>query len=386
MDGRRPSLGRPSPASAASNTNAEPRPRHQDYYLSYLPHGGHTDQMRELVLAAALARRLSRVLVLPSLLPWPLPQSLRHLLFSHTCSADPFAAWNCSRDRPLESFLDTRALGVRFLEDTQQLRALGHRDNARTQATVVDPAWVSLGPRQQRRASTEPTLLHFSSMLFGVDRRGGSHTCRIANLEKLLSPAACHVRYRGDLLERAREMLTQVMGVSFVAVHVRTAAEAAGKRELQHEWTARLASLLRDDSTADVAAVYLASDSLTSALPLAARLAAQAPRRADQPPLHVLSHRNFSSSLPRIHNDPALARLLLDIFAATHAASFSPSTRSGLSMHMVAVRGCARTNRCVPATRGIAESSSGCGGDLPPHVQIAERRGASSSTRASART
>ena len=153
------------------------------------------------------------------------------------------------------------------------------------------------------------------------------------------------------------------MPLSYLAVHVRTSPEAAKKREYESEWTARLAALVRD-APADVA-IYLASDTLATALPLALRVVRQSVGRA-----RIYSHLNFSSSLSHLHTDAALAKLLLDIFAAVHAVRFSPSTRSGLSLHMMAVRECVKSQRCVPLTRGLAESSSGCGGDLPFAVEL----------------
>ena len=154
------------------------------------------------------------------------------------------------------------------------------------------------------------------------------------------------------------------MGTKFLAVHVRTSAEAARKRERESEWTARLDALVRKSHGV---AVYLASDSLASALPLASRVIEQAVAGGGG---RVFSHLNFSSELPGLHADTALAKLLLDIFAAVHASSFSPSIRSGLSLHMEAVRGCVQTRRCVPVTRDLAQSSTGCGGDLPFDVAV----------------
>lgn len=334
--------------------------------LSYRPHGGHTDQLRELTLASALARTLRRKLVLP-----PLLHHFDSVANIVTCShGDTLSVWRLNASRPpLSSVLDLTALGVPTVPHT----ALHPPPVCASEGVlvqpcmlVVSPGWVQLGGASRAQPQQHAfSWIHFDSLLFGIVSRGQSRTCSLSQLERVLQPGQCRVAYRRDVMSRALGLLQSRMHGPFAAVHIRALAEAAGKREAGREWTARLARVTAS-AASQVKAVYVASDSLSSVLPVISRLAVASVRGGG---LRVLSARNFSAEeLQRVHSDAATANLLLDVTAAVHAAQFSPSPRSGLSLHMTAARECTQSNKCIPSIRGASPysfSASGCGGEMP---------------------
>lgn len=58
--------------------------------------------------------------------------------------------------------------------------------------------------------------------------------------------------------------------------------------------------------------------------------------------------------------------MALDVAAVLGARAFAPAPRSGLSLHLAAMRGCARGEACDPAAAAcVPYASAGCGGAFP---------------------
>ena len=210
--------------------------------LSWRPHDGHTDQVRQLTLAAALAVKLRRTLVLPPLM---------HHLDSPSCLPASAAAPGWRRPR-MSSLFNLTSLGVPYVERSHANETGCRISSAGAQhesCVVVDASWLSLdrlsGSSGAARAARH---LHFSSLLFEPRGSSPSPSCRFASWERLLAQGPCSIQYRKDILARALSVLQRLMGTpSFVAVHVRALPEAAAKRDPAREWTARLFNLLRDE-------------------------------------------------------------------------------------------------------------------------------------------
>ena len=135
--------------------------------LSYRPHDGHADQMRQLTVAAALARSLHRHLLLPPLL---------HHLDSPSC---PRYKVDIASRPAISSVLDLSALGVQTTEVPHALPSCSRANGSCPRA--IDPSWMQLGHRGPSPLSSS-RWLHFESMLFTTARRG----CRFANWEQAL--------------------------------------------------------------------------------------------------------------------------------------------------------------------------------------------------------
>jgi len=332
--------------------------------ISYRAHDGHADQLRSLTLAAALARAWRRRLVLPP---------LAHHFDSPSCptSQSPRRRW--LRRPTLSSLLNLSALGVPFVEVANETGCGGGIQH--TTCLVADPSWLSLHQRSESAALPSAGHVHFASLLFSQGK-----SCRFANWERVLAGGPCRIQYRADVLDKARAVLDRHLELSgrrsvLVAAHVRVLSEAAGKRDRQDEWLGRLVSLLGEGGVGSGAhlqvvsrTLYVATDDLTKVLPLAARTAAARSHR-------LLSRANLSTSeLESVHPDLGVAALTMDIAAALHASHFAPSPRSGLSMHLVAMRRCVHGDgRCAPEVRhlpGGMASATACGGDLPSTIVL----------------
>ena len=70
-----------------------------------------------------------------------------------------------------------------------------------------------------------------------------------------------------------------------------------------------------------------------------------------------------------MHEVAEIAEIAIDVAALLGAALFWPAPRSGFSVHVAALRSCARGGLCDPARAAcVTFSSSGCGGRFPPEL------------------
>ena len=341
--------------------------------LSYRPHDGHADQMRQLSLAAALARKLSRQLVLPPLL---------HHKDAGSCSNSNLQL--LSRP-PISSLLNLSALNVKFIERADFGGGLRCEAAAALSCAAADLTWLSfdVAPPHAKLAFS-PQHLHFQSMLFSLQQRPSS--CRFANWEAALVEGPCRIRYRRDVLSQAMAVIGNRLpkargNAHLVAAHVRALPEASSKRDRPTEWMPRVRALAESaagGTSSSRAALYVATDDVARVLPLLAEVWRSLPHAVA--PI-VLTRENFTAAeLGSVHADPAFASLAVDIAAVLHAKVFAPSPSSGLSMHLEAMRRCAGRGgggagpaRCMPAVRAAAGglvSSTGCGGELPRAVAL----------------
>ena len=107
------------------------------------------------------------------------------------------------------------------------------------------------------------------------------------------------------------------------------------------------------------------------------------PRYGCLPPAPLPPTRIPSTSLPMgaqsaalplltaIHEDEEAAWLAIDLAACLDATVFWASPRSGLSVHVSAIRGCKREGKwCDPASSCVGYTSAGCGGRFPPSLLL----------------
>ena len=359
--------------------------------LSYRAHGGLADQMRELSLARALAEATGRTLVLPPLLHHFDQSGPRH--YRH---ASQFALAHARP--PLSHLVNVSVLGVHTVDAAELTRlvdadsmppecgdaaqtsandesvarwlrtifsvrytAAPHRYPERLCMSVVEPparapgtGWreaARLAVQSLARRRAEPWL-HFDSI---SHRRG-----RPSGWETGLDAAPCTVTYRADLLARASAALRPLLSPPFAVAHVRALREAKSKGETRAQWEARLSELASSRTEAGrIRQLYVSTDDADHVLPAAAVL--MAPHGVG-----VVSEANLSlaSVLPGLHLDTDTALLALDLAACIGASSFSPAPRSGLSVHLRALRGCASGRGCAPAENRVAWASTGCGGSF----------------------
>ena len=342
--------------------------------ISYYTHGGLNDQLRQLVLARAVAEKLGRVLVLPPL--------LRHFEATPRTSMGVGADYHArGADQPrLASIIDVARLGVPVVEaiDLPPVHAMPScndsaaadlldDDDARPAKCVrkVAAPEPGRGSALLRELGTLPasTWIHFDRSLFiGPRHRRRGWGFYMSSWEKKLRPTSCLVRYDTGMLQAASVMLRDKLRGNFSAIHVRALNEGGYKRERPHQWQARLLSLA-DSPPADGEAssppdIYLATDDLDSVLPNASAL-----MRAHG--VRLFTSADFGLELPRLHGDGITAALAMDISACLVAARFAPAPRAGLSVHISALRDCERSAAlCNPAASRVRWTSTACGGSF----------------------
>ena len=131
--------------------------------LSYRAHDGHTDQMRSLTLAAALARSLRRELLLPPLM---------HHLDAVSCPSSLNSTRRATGRRPrLSTLLNLSALGVRFRERDGEVGCQSARSShgSSQHCVTIDPTWLSFDHASDRRRAgsiDSAPRVHFASLLF----------------------------------------------------------------------------------------------------------------------------------------------------------------------------------------------------------------------------
>ena len=341
--------------------------------LSYDPGGGHTDQLRDLSLALAVAELTDRRVV------WP-------AYFHHrdvNVWTDRRTMARLARRRPrLSSIIEVVRSPVQLIEQPTTVHDFPRCDEDGENASCVvwiEPpeanASVSAALRAYATLRYAPWL-HFRSMLDVLGARlARPRRYPLATWERELEPAACTLRYRADVLEAARRALRGALssdcGRSRTRAHLATHVRALrkrdrGKAECEAEWVPRLrrfvtAATDRSAAAAGVVTLYIASDSLRTVLPTARRALGNLSMRVE-----VVSARDADSGT-RVHPDSELSGIALDVAAVIDAAAFSAAPRSGLSVHLAAMRACERGEACRPALGTCTPfASTGCGGRFPP--------------------
>ena len=348
--------------------------------LSYTPHSGHADQMRQLTLARALAEVLQRTLVLPSL--------LSH--FDATASTPT----RFIRKRPSVGWLlNITTLDVPLVEASSltwtprslprcllnKKRGGGSEDHTFPSCVhhlEPPPANSSVSAYLTHLAGlSQLPWIHFRSMLWVHSERLAQRSPLAVWEEQLVPTSSCLLRFRGDVVAAARAALETILPATtrYVAVHVRTLREAEEKGEREDEWKKRLVRFVQRLNTSSagkpqVGALYLATDDTSAVVGKATTL-------LSSHGITVYSGSSVSTpALLRIHADDATAaRLALDMIALVNAETFSGSPRSGLSVHLLSLRACERLHaQCAPHAC-VPFASTACGGRFPAMLL---RRGA----------
>ena len=260
--------------------------------LSYTPHSGHADQMRQLTLARALAEILQRTLVLPPL--------LSH--FDATASTPT----RFIRRRPSVSWLlNTSVLGVPVAEaslltkttrslprcllsnsDMRSLKRGGGNNGSRNFPNCVHqmeppPANSSVSAYLAQLAGlSHLPWIHFRSMLWIHSERLAKRSALPAWEEQLVPTSSCLLRFREDVAAAALAALGTILPSTtrYLVAHVRALREAEEKGEREDEWTSRLLRFVAQHQSATgkprVGALYLATDDTSAVIDKAAGLLA----------------------------------------------------------------------------------------------------------------
>ena len=348
-------------------------------FLSYMPHNGIADQLRQLSLARALAALLHRRLVIPPLLSHfdATGKTLERVLASKVQRHHrPRLGWILNLTQLGVPLADYRDLPPAFAWPACTNASAGR---VRRRMTTAPPHCVLTVEPPPSKASAAASIrswarlphenvpwLHFRSMLWVQSERVAKRN-PLTVWEEHLESGPCAVRYREDVLHAARSALHPVLPAAYLAVHVRALLEAASKGERPLEWSNRLLRFVRSQrrtaaSTGKQApsTVYVATDNETGVVPHATALLA--PHN-----LTVLSRSSTAAAAVFAGGDDGIGGLLIDVAACLGATSFSPAPRSGLSVHMLAMRQCGRGQPCAPHSC-VAYTSTGCGGSFPEGV------------------
>lgn len=373
--------------------------------LSYSPHSGHADQMRQLTLARALAELLGRTLVLPPL--------LRHFdATATTTSTAPSEATLASRIRKfkrpsLSWLLNMSALGIDYLDWRSlpvapwQLPSCvindSHHDfhdglSLRQRTSTSADAKLAIFPRCVVNVEPPPVntsvsiylqglahrlarvpLIHFRSMIWVHSERSAKRYPLPAWEDQLISARTCALRIRQDMVAAALDAINAVLPKDdkrFLGANVRALREAHNKGESEEEWTTRLLRFVRQQNNETrhaekwpIRALFIASDDEASVVPKAAEFL-----RSHGANITVFSSSSVGpDALRRLHaGDTTMASLALDLIGIVAGAErFSGSPRSGLSVHLLAMRACERMGTPCEPHACIAYAHPGCGGSFP---------------------
>ena len=335
--------------------------------LSYDPGGGHTDQLRDLSLALAIAELTNRRVV------WP--AYFHHRDVNVWTNRQVVARLARKRSR-LSSIIEVVGSSVQLIEQPTTAHDFPRCDEDGENASCVvwvDPpeanASVSAALRSYAELQHAPWV-HFHSLLDVLSARlARPKRYPITAWERELQPTGCFLQYRADVLATARRALRKQLGSrrrhrnsTYLAAHVRALRRRdRSKAECEAEWVPRLqhfvASALRGGSAAvsDVVSLYIASDSLRSVLPRARQALANVSAR-----VAVVSARDADAKwAAKVHPDPELSGIVLDTCAALLSAQTRLVARASPDM-----RRCPRVAalRCStpPASRPRPAADSPC--------------------------
>lgn len=358
--------------------------------LSYYPANGLTDQLRQLSLALALAQLFGRRLVLPPVLRHhdaTVLTATRELPRLQTRPSLSSLIETSTTVPPIEA---SSLVPVHQMPrcDPQAVHASGvasvRRRPRQMCVHVLEPPefHMSLGVRLRAWAQlSHVAWLHFDSVLdVQSARRARPKRFPLALWEQSMQPAPCAITYRPDVLAAAKRLLAAVLppaGQHYAAAHVRAGRRAGSKAECTEEWLTRLRKSVTTDGalhgsngTAQAHSsrpllVYLAADDLRFVAPRAT--AALVPLG-----VKVVSRLDLNLSLAAlrsVHMVREVAEIAVDMAALLDAPTFWAAPRSGISVHVAALRGCRQGNPCDPARAACTTfTSSGCGGRFSPKL------------------
>ena len=351
-------------------------------FISYMPHNGISDQLRQLSIARALAARLNRVLVVPPLLSHfdatgkTLERVLATKIHRHRRPHLGLVLNLSKLGVPLADYRDlppafawpacSNASAVQGIDQGQSFKTSPH-----CVLTVEPPppkaSAVDLIRSWARLSHEHVPWLHFRSMLWVQSERAAKRN-PLSTWEEHLESGPCALQYREDVLHAARHALEPALPAAYLAIHVRALLEAGGKGERPLEWRKRLLSFVSSQlqripvstGAPALSTVYVATDNETGVVPYATALLA--PHN-----ITVLSRSSTAAAALFAGGDDGIGGLLIDVAACLGAASLSPAPRSGLSVHLLAMRQCARGQPCEPHGC-VAYTSTACGGGFPEDI------------------
>ena len=305
--------------------------------LSYDPGGGHTDQLRDLSLAIALAELLDRALVLPSYF---------HHRDVNVLTPRATVSQIAARRPPISSIVEVINTNVTIIDEPSVVVAAHEQPRCAANATPGCVLWLEppeafrpVAAALMRYKEFSHPWVHFHSMLDVLAaRRAVPKRYPLATWEQQLAPGPCNIRYRQPLLAAAKRALRRALHSSrgrHLTAHVRALRRDKGKAECADEYIPRLQQLVAAAHPSPTTTLYIASDDLDQVLPRAEAALNRTPG------ISVVSARDAEAGARRrVHADDEVAAMALDMEAVLSAAAFSPAPRSGLSVHMSAMRAC----------------------------------------------
>ena len=256
--------------------------------LSYMPHNGHADQMRQLALARAVAATLQRSLIVPPLLAHfdaqfnthvsalgqlklhrPLMSSVinfTRLNFESEGSSvrHVFDSKNLPRPEQLPSCTDLNVnvsepqllQCVHWVEPPKPPHAIYVADALREWSKLGHVPWIHIRSMlwvhsvrlKDRTANPLPkweehAYAHHGAPLSPQVRLKDRTANPLPKWEEQLETTRCHIEYHPELLASARALLAPALpedSHTHLAAHVRSLEEARQKAERPSHWTKRL--------------------------------------------------------------------------------------------------------------------------------------------------
>lgn len=227
--------------------------------LSYMPHNGHADQMRQLALARAVAATLQRSLIVPPL--------LAH--FDAQFNTHVSALGQLKLHRPLMSSVinftrlnfESEGSSVRHVFDSknlprpEQLPSCTDLNVNVSEPQLLQCVYWAEPPKPPHAIYVADALrewsklghvpwIHIRSMLWVHSVRLKDRTANpLPKWEEQLETTRCHIEYHPELLASARALLAPALpedSHTHLAAHVRSLEEARQKAERPSHWTKRL--------------------------------------------------------------------------------------------------------------------------------------------------